>query len=119
MNTDKNKGSSTVLAFVLLILLVVSISGGILTWVRITSDETREGIEEMASSDDISFYIENIEQDGNTITLEITNNGKFPIPSDEIVVFYEGELGSDVEQIEGEDPIPPGESGSFEVEINS
>ncbi len=110
------KGVSTVFEYMLLVLMAISIASGAAVWLIRTGEETREDFEEAIDEENIRFYISDVERNGGEMNVTIVNNGRFSIPAEEIRAFYEGDLKENIEQIEGQDPIPPGESATFRIE---
>ncbi|MFP4116538.1 MAG: hypothetical protein ACLFQ8_00795 [Candidatus Aenigmatarchaeota archaeon] len=111
------KGLSQILAFMLLTLLAVVIVGSVATWMRKTEGEAEEGIgDKLTGQEDIHFYISGVEEQDGYVYVNVTNNGRFEIHSGQMTGYFEGDQ-KDVEQIGGPDPIPPGETGKFNVTV--
>ncbi len=111
------KGLTPVLAFMLLTLLAVLMVGSVAAWMRETGEEAEEEVEQLSEGGDINFYISGAEKQNDHVNVNITNNGRFEIPSAELRGYFDGEQG-EIEQIEGPNPIPPGETAEFRITAN-
>ena len=110
----KERGASTVVEFMVLVVLAITVAVGITSWMRTTGEEAREKTEKKIDSKDISFHIENIERTDGRLNVTIVNSGKFNIPNEEITAYYDGKKAS-VKNFYGPNPLPPGESMIVEV----
>ncbi len=112
-----NKGFSPVLGFVLVLFLSITMALSFATWLRASGRDMEEDFEETRENGKINFYISNVQHEDDDINITIKNNGRFHIPVDEIRGYYDGRFMEDMEHVEGPDPIPPGETAKFRIQL--
>lgn len=110
------KGISVLVGTILIVLVAVAVLGSVVYWMRSTSERVQRETEEQVESkaEKVSFYINDTEVLGSEVRITIVNNGKFPINSDEISVYYQGELKT-ATKVSGPDSIKPGQSAVFNI----
>lgn len=90
------KGITPVIAVVMLVLIVVSLVGGIFIWLQGVMDETQEGLgeeitgETEAMAKDASIDHVSCDDDGNVDEIYIRNEGSMDLEDGDISVYIGG-----------------------------